>query len=206
MEKRLKTVLLILFLASAALFYVFFSEVHKEKKVVDYKVPINTPAPVNAMEDDPISVVSPDKKVEISINRVDDKTSTHYSLSVTDKSTNLTKTIFTKTVPPGVVITVPFNTFSPDNKFIFLKEMGDGYSKHFVLSLSGRDIVQGSQTIDIEPEFAEKYPDFKITDVTGWGGINLIVVNTDKIEGGIGPSFWFDIGSSSFIRLSTRFN
>ena len=61
-------------------------------------------------------------------------------------------------------------------------------------------------TIEFAELFESKYPEYKITAVTGWGGLNLIVINTDKIDGGTGPSFWFDLSGHSFIRLSNRFN
>src|SRR3972149_5869304 len=56
---------------------------------------------------------------------------------------------------------------------------------------SGEPLSQDSETIEFAELFETKYPDYKITAVTGWGGINLIVFNTDKINGGTGPSFWF---------------
>ena len=58
----------------------------------------------------------------------------------------------------------------------------------------------------MEELFAQKYADYKITDVTGWAAPTLLVVNTDKLDGTVGPSFWFDVASLSFTRLSTRFN
>ena len=74
-----------------------------------------------------------------------------------------------------------------------------------MLTVSGKPIIPETQTIEFTKLFESEYPEYIITEVTGWGGINLIVFNTDKVEGGIGPSFWYDVASRSFIRLSNRF-
>lgn len=115
--------------------------------------------------------------------------------------------IYSETLAEGVTISVPYNTFSPDNKYIFLKKSGPAGITYFALRTDGKPIVKDSQTVDFLSLFNSKYPgEFKVTDVTGWGGMTLIVLNTDKPNGSIGPSFWYDAASDSFISLSTRFN
>lgn len=106
----------------------------------------------------------------------------------------------------GGIITIPFNTFSPDNKFIFLMQTVSEKAEYFVLRTDGEKILGDKYAFRLIEPFNKRYPDLKVTDVTGWGGLNLIVVNTDQIEGGTGPSFWFDLSNFSFIRLSHRFN
>ena len=117
-----------------------------------------------------------------------------------------TKEVFRKTLPPVSSLSIPFNTFSPDNKYFFLKQNDPGGASYFALSTSEIPITKDSPTLDIGSLFTAKYPNYKISDMTGWGGLTLIVINTDKAEGGEGPSFWFDVSSGSFIQLSSRFN
>lgn len=147
-----------------------------------FSVPIITPSPSPSSR--PVTVDSPDGKFALI---AEEKT-----VAVFDRTKNIKKII-------GDSYFVPFNAFSPDNKYIFLKELESG--DFVALPLS--DI---QKTANISSLFTQKYPDFKITDVTGWGGVGLIVINTDKAEGGIGPSFWYEAFSGNFIRLSTRFN
>src|SRR3989344_1338475 len=121
-------------------------------------------------------------------------TQTFYFTSEEDK--NPVK-IFEKDSDPPNVISVHHNTFSPDNKYIFLQSEDSGKTQYIVMRTDGKDIKEGSYTVEIEGLFSEKHPDFVITDVTGWGSYNLIVVNTDTKDGKIGPSWWFDLSNFS---------
>lgn len=122
-----------------------------------------------------------------------------YSFSISGKE------IFAKTVDPSTVISIPYNTWSPNNKYFFLKETGPGGTSFFVLSASEDSSSQNEKTANITDLFTQKYPDLKIGDVTGWGGINLVVVNSLRNNESKGPSFWFEMPSHSFIQLSTHF-
>lgn len=177
---RSKIIILVCFLISAVSVYFILSS-RQESKI--------TYAPPIAIADSPklTDIKSPDGKDTLNVKEEKNKENITYTFTTS-------KQIFTKTVPTGTVISVPFNTFSPDNKYIFLQE-GNTYF-----------VPLKDEILDINALFLEKHPEYKITDVTGWGGMTLIVVNTDKVSGGQGPSFWFDVTNQSFIRLSTRFN
>jgi hypothetical protein len=98
------------------------------------------------------------------------------------------------------------NTVSPDNKYFFIKETVPGKTLYLVFSADGKPITKESHYVEFAEKFSARYPDLKITEATGWGGMNLIVFNTDKADGGSGPSFWFEVPNGSFIQLSNRFN
>lgn len=148
---------------------------------------------------------SPDGKWTLTMKEEKSKDGAVYTFWISG-SDGSKKEILRKTVPSGTSMTIPYNTFSPDDKYIFLKEDSSGEALYLVLSVSGASLAKDTQALEISGLFADKYPDYKITNVTGWGGLTLIVVNTDKASGGQGPSFWFDVGSRSFIQLSNRFN
>lgn len=115
------------------------------------------------------------------------------------------KTIWWQTLPAETMISIPFNTVSPDNKYMFLKQAGPDKNRYLVLTTSGKPLSSGAQTVEFVELFEAKHPEYIITEATGWGGINLIVFNTDKAGGGAGPSFWFDVSGKSFIQLANRF-
>ncbi|QQG42121.1 MAG: hypothetical protein HYV90_02285 [Candidatus Woesebacteria bacterium] len=130
-----------------------------------------------------------------------------YTFSVLTPADNSKKIVFTKTFGPETTLVIPRNTFSPDNKYALLAEKSGEKFAYFVIPLFDSPNFQEPLNLPvINDHFYTKYQDYKITDVTGWGGIGLVVVNTDMAAGGIGPSFWFDVSNSSFIMLSTRFN
>lgn len=114
--------------------------------------------------------------------------------------------IYSEVLATGDSISVPFNTFSPDNKYIFLKRTSATGITYFVLKTDGTDFKDNEKTIDFVSLFNQKYPEAKASDVTGWGGMTLIVVNVDKPDGTVEHYYWYDVSSNSFIALSSRFN
>jgi hypothetical protein len=145
------------------------------------------------------SVDSPDGKVTLAMKITKSDSGVTYSFSTS------TKTVFEKTVDSSISFSIPVNTWSPDNKYVFLKEVGPAYVNFFVLSAAKDSSQQDDQTASISGLFAKKYPNLTIKDVTGWGGINLVIVNSNNTDGSRGSSFWFDARSHSFIQLATRF-
>lgn len=144
-------------------------------------------------------VDSPDGKLTLLMKTVKSKSEITYTFTVAGKE------IFVKTADPSVSISIPYNAWSPDGKYIFLKETGTAEARFFVLSVSVSSSDQNDQTAAITELFIKKYPDLKIGDVTGWGGINLVIVNSVKNDGARGPSFWFEMPNHSLIQLSTHF-
>ena len=156
-----------------------------------------TPAPSQAL-----AILAPNGKMTLTTKEKKEEGAVIYTFSVSDSENGVSKEIFTKTLSVGDRLEVPYNTFSPDNKYIFLEETSSGGVNYFVVSTAADGAI-----FNVSDLFKEKLSsDFVITDVTGWGGVNLLIVNTDKAGGGIGPSFWFEPPSRSFIRLSTRFH
>lgn len=198
MDKHLSnTILIIIALIIGVFAYVAYDNNKVQiQSQVEYK-PVNTPKTANAQGPKLTTVGSPDGKMSLTMKE-DGTDSIFYTFLLKDEGTGTSKQIFTKTASVGAILTIPLNTFSPDNKYVFLKETYGGKNSYFV--------PQGGEEVKFSDLFADKYEDYVITDVTGWGGVNLIVINTDKTEGGIGPSFWFDVTSNSFILLSNRFN
>ena len=151
-------------------------------------------------------VTSPDGKWKAVLKEDEIESGKSYKLFIKNLEDETQKQVFFETLPKSASLVVPPNTFSSDNKFVFLVET-DGSSKtYLVLRSSGDDLLQDMKVVEVSSLFYAKYTDFVITDVTGWAGPTLLIVNTDKAEGGIGPSFWFDLSNHSFTRLTTRFN
>lgn len=100
---------------------------------------------------------------------------------------------------------IPYNTWSPDNVYVFLKEKTSDIDDYLVLKSSG-DLFSSDQThISIQDLFQKNLPNYVIEDVTGWAAPNLLVVNTKAKDSDQKISFWFDVPSQSFIQLSTYF-
>lgn len=153
------------------------------------------------------TILAPNGKMTLIVKEEKVKDGVLDMFSTQDEKAASATQIFSETLPEGTSISVPYNTFSPDNKYIFLKKIAPTGVSYFVLKTDGTAFAKDEKSIDFLSLFKAKYPDdHSVTDVTGWGGLNLIVVNTDKPDGTISHSFWYDVDSNSFIQLSTRFN
>lgn len=153
-----------------------------------------------------INILSPDGKVSLTLKNI--KTNDgliDQTLLISSDENNLTQ-IFTQNSTTGGLLTIPYNTFSPDNKYFFIRKNKADEPEYLVMRTDGKNLRGDTKSVEIYGLFKEKYKDFKITDITGWAGPTLTVINTDLKNGGAGPSFWFDLSNHSFIRLSTRFN
>jgi hypothetical protein len=113
--------------------------------------------------------------------------------------------IFTKDEEPSQNLSIPYNTWSPDNMFVFIKESGSPQDTYYVFFANGEKFLNGSSYLDMQKLFAEQVSGFTITEVTGWAAPNLLLVNTKTDDGEDKVSFWFDVPSQSFIQLGTYF-
>lgn len=105
--------------------------------------------------------------------------------------------VYSKTLTDSY-FTIPANSWSPDNKYFFIKENDSTSSSYFLFKEKGDSFIDGSSYIDISEIFSKKLINYSLKDVTGWDAPGLLHVLTS------GPSFWFDIGSEAFLQLVTR--
>lgn len=131
--------------------------------------------------------------------------STTYSFTVTNTTTNTTTPLFTQTIPGTSSMTIPFNVFSSDDSYLFLTQVKNGVTDYLVFKTSGQPFADGQNYLTITPLFSAYTSQYVITDVTGWASPTLLVINTKKQDGNMGPSFWLDVPSKSFIPLATLF-
>jgi len=183
--------------------------------VATNKIKNHTPEPTSYASENPPEekintkeeILAPDGKYTlVKENKTKTNGNIQQTFSIKSQEDKTSVEIFTKESAKDNLLTVPFNSFAPTNKYLFLEYPAHGKLVHLVLRTDGKDLTKDNQFAEIESAFAEKYADYEITEVTGWGGYNLVVFNTNSIDGKIGPSWWFDATSLSFIRLSTKFN
>jgi hypothetical protein len=160
----------------------------------------------NLIKETKVNVVSPDGKYTLTMETKGGEGKVDQSFYISTLANNEKIKLKTDELLKDSLITIPYNTFSPDNEFIFLAQVVSGQPEYFVLRADGMEIKEGQYSVRIIEPFNEKYPDLNVTDVTGWGGLNLLVINSDNLDESVGPSFWFDLSNFGFIRLSHRFN
>lgn len=115
--------------------------------------------------------------------------------------------LFKKDSPNGDLVSVPFNTFSPNDRYVFLKENDSDKTRYLVFRTDGKSLGKDANYVEVSSLFEQsKYNGYKLMDITGWGGVDLLILNTNNSDGSQGPSFWFEATTNSFIRLNDRFN
>lgn len=208
MEKRPKNLitgfLLISTLTLAGMIFIFSSKVDEEMEFTESYAAstVEQVSEVETIEE----VLAPNGKMTLilkSVQKGDLTTQTFYTK--TDEGETQVE-IYSVEKENSNLISIPFNTFSPDNEFIFLKNGTNEKPEYLVLRTDGEMIDGKQEALEFTSRFYEKYPEHKITAMTGWGGYTLIVINSDLSDGKTGPSFWFDVSNFTFIQPSTRFN
>ena len=118
-----------------------------------------------------------------------------YSFSTKEESGKSLK-IFEKTATFGEEMSLPQNSFSPDNKYLFIKDTNGYKTDYLVFRVNGEPFSTGEEFINATELFDQKVKGYNLKSLTGWDDpvlMNILTVN--------GPRFWFDITTRSFIQL-----
>lgn len=159
-------------------------------------------APVPLVAANELNIVSqdsPDGKVTVTMNKLTVKNQTTCAFFIGKKL------LFSKILGPSNLMSIPYNAWSPDDAYLFVKEDDKNVSSYYVFNASGASFTNQQLYINVSDLFTNRYSQYMLTEVTGWAAPNLLIINTMSQDGKIGPSLWFDIPSKSFIQLSTHF-
>ena len=129
--------------------------------------------------------------------------SSNYSFKVVLRGDKSERKILETSLTQGEEMEVPENTWSPDNKQVFLLEKGVGVTKYFVYKADGSKYKNGAEFLEVSELWEKNKNKYALVGITGWEGNDLLRVITQKENGEKGPSFWFVISSRSFIQLRT---
>lgn len=151
-----------------------------------------------------VEIHSPDGKNKIIMNRKDNPDgTTAYSFTTSDINGDNSKEIFSKTLSTNQSMDIPYNSWSPNNKYVFLKEENSGFKNFYVFNADGTPFSNGAY-INVVPTFIAKDTGTVLADVTGWDSNTLLHVKSNENDGTRGPTFWFEIPSQAIIRLASR--
>ncbi len=167
--------------------------------------PTSSLEPVAEVTEKETEVISQDGKHILTMRQTFKEGLSTYAFFLSSDKDKQKKVLYTTDFLDGVSYELPFNSFSPDGKFLFIKSK-DAVGDRFLVFSTNISAEKAQDPVEVGSLFAAKYTDLVLTDVTGWGGLGLLVLNSDNAEGKSVPSFWYEASSGRFIRLSTRFN
>lgn len=206
---KLKLSALIIFLLLAIINMIFITKkrhtINSQAFIEVPTTPTSSSTTIFSGEVEKDSMDSPDGTKTLIIERQEKKESTKYSIFISDPY-QTPREIYSKDLSLVDTPAIPFNTWSPDNKYFFLKEFSANQSDYYVFFATGEFFSNNVQYLDIKELFEEKISKYFITDVTGWAAPTLLIINTKEIDGEQKVSFWFDVTSQSFTQLGTYFH
>ena len=148
------------------------------------------------------SQISPDGSRNLIMEVTDNSDGTlTYSFVTSDSSGSVRNQIYLITVQSSEKYTVPFNAWSPDNKYVFIYK---GDANALVFKATGEPITGEELYIDLESVFTAKNTTHTIKEITGWADPALVIFNTLD-QNAQKASFWLEVPSKAIIPLSTQF-
>ena len=152
-----------------------------------------------------LSVHSGDGTAQLIMRKASQKdNSILYSFFAANASGKIERTLFTKNIPTSDTMVIPANTWSPDNKYVFLRENNANSFSIFVFKASGEAFADQEQYLDLTALFAKRNLPYTVADVTGWDSETLLHMHTTaKEKNSRGPSYWFDVTDRAFLQLAT---
>lgn len=210
--KNILSVFILLIVVTVVTGIVFFVFVKQNslvsRSVFSAPLPTITGIPTQAPSYDAqvSSMDSPEGSKRLILQKTQDSKGATYSAFVSTLSDEQTQQILSMSALDAEVITIPFNTWSPDNNYLFLTKKAQSANQYLVLNSSGEWLGDAAPYLPVQELFAHQVEGYSIEDVTGWAGPTLLIVNAKSTENENNKiSFWFDVPSKSFIRLSTYF-
>lgn len=156
-----------------------------------------TPSPTSTLS---ISeMISPEGSKLLTLKAVETSTAVSNTVSITEQHTD-TPAIIEIKAEVDEKLQIPFNTWSPNTLYFFLK----GEHEYYVFQSSRELFPSGDQYVTINSLFEQNAGNYTITEVTGWADNTLLVVNTHS-DSKEKVSYWFDVPSRSFIQLGNYF-
>lgn len=148
------------------------------------------------------SQISSDGTRKVVLNTIANKDgSATYNVS-TD---NNTQVLFSKTLPAGSNISIPYNTWSPQNTYFFIQENDGSQTEIMVFNGNGETFANGDAFLDLTGVFAKDEPNVLFDQASGWASDNLIIILTKNTDGTESTSYWFGVPDESVTPLATEF-
>jgi hypothetical protein len=192
------TILYIIIAAILSSVYVLNS---KNSSPVFQSAPVIVPLASSTPKVETSSQISPDGKMNL-IMRVTSNDDGTFSYEFSTQETGFPKTVVYKTTADSKLFSVPFNAWSPHDKYFFIYKGGS--SNALVFRADGEPFSEADPFIDLASVFNSKFENIAIKEVTGWADPALIVFNKEEGDGKK-QSYWLEIPSKAIIPLSTNF-
>lgn len=196
-----RQIILLLFLSSGIVFWLVISfgrgdQSHKLKKAPDFRPLIALPTPTPQIYE----VHSADGKMNL-VLKVSHNSPAQYALYTSEVSERSQRLIFSQTATGGAELSLPPNAWSPDNKYLFVRQTSSNKLTALVFKADGQSLDNDLTYFDIADLWSQRNMKLTLRDITGWASNNLIILFTSEEDGQPGPPYWFEVPSKAFLQL-----
>ena len=152
---------------------------------------------------DTASQISPDGTKKLIMKTTHNANGTFtYVFTTTDGSGANNQQLYTTIVKGSENMSIPFNTWSPDNQYLFIQKNGNNV---LVFKASGEPIASGQAYFDVPDLFNAQVKKDIFSRATGWASPTLLIINTTTQDNTKGSSYWFEVPTKAIIQLATQF-
>ncbi|MDE2026798.1 MAG: hypothetical protein KGJ07_10015 [Patescibacteria group bacterium] len=206
---EIETMAIVLFAAVIGTSFAFMS---KSPKIRNVSLPIIAMAPISPTPTPlpaPVttSQISPDGTKKLSMTKSSNKDGNKtFAFTVTNTTTNETTQVYTVALSDETM-DIPYNAFSPDDRYLFLEYNSKNGTQAWVMRSDGQPInaTTNEQYYNVTSLFQQKMPHANYHITTGWASETLLIILTNNADGSEGTSYWFEVPSKAIIPLSTQF-
>lgn len=161
-----------------------------------------TPPPVTkpfVPKVDTVFQPSPDGTRKLKMTVTHNKNGTlDYQFTASDFLGENAQMIYAVSLPGTEKMSIPFNTWSPDDKYFFIV---NGQGNAMVFTAAGEDIREGEQFIDVGQVFNGAGRKDTYGKTLGWASNTLLIANGIASDGSKGSSYWVEIPSKAVLQL-----
>lgn len=102
-------------------------------------------------------------------------------------------------------MSIPFNTWSPDDKYIFINHISGKGNEALVFRADGSPLDSTDSFLNATQVFGSKISGDIYYETTGWASPTLLIINTKKADGTKSTSYWLEVPSKAVIPLASQF-
>lgn len=132
-------------------------------------------------------------------------TTKSYSFVASDADGGNKQEIYTASSSGKDGMSIPFNAWSPDDRFVFVNRIDAAGTSAIIMRADGSSLTSSSQVFDAKAMFEARGMGDIYKEATGWASETLVIINTVRENGDKGSSYWLEVPSGAIIPLSVQF-
>ncbi len=124
-----------------------------------------------------------------------------YRFNVVDNQKNVKYLLFETTVEKDRSFTIPFNSWSSDNKHLFIETKSLEGRDYYVFNTDAGEFQDGLKYLDVGDYWNKSKNSDLIREVSGWAGPDQLMVYTIRPDGSDGLAYWFIVSVRKFLQV-----